>query len=76
MLQLQARLSNRPYLQDEARSAGIARMTESLLRAFERSLQNQIAGGRETHRDRVLVAIPATMADQLNRARERGRLGD
>jgi hypothetical protein len=51
-------------------------MTESLLRAFERSLQNQIAGGRETHRDRVLVAIPATMADQLNRARERGRLGD
>jgi hypothetical protein len=75
MLQLQARLSNRPNLRDEARSASIARMTQSLLRAFERALQNQITGGRETHRDRVLVATPATLADRLNRARERGLLG-
>ena len=76
MLQLQRRLANRPNLSEDNRHAGVARMTQSLLRAFVSALENQIDGDHDTHRELVVVATPATLADQIGLARRRGLLGD
>lgn len=76
MLQLQRRLGNRPTVPPEDRRASIARMTQSLLRAFVRTLQNQIDDGHDTHRERVVVATPATLANQVHLARGSGLLDD